>query len=98
VGEHPASADPCKVVAHQTGKPSPDLEKLIMFVKDRPGHDRRYAIDATKIRTELDWRPSVGFEQGLDITVRWYLDNSKWVDNVRSGAYQDWIARNYRDR
>jgi dTDP-glucose 4,6-dehydratase len=71
---------------------------LITFVKDRPGHDRRYAIDATKIARELGWRPAEEFETGLRKTVRWYLDHSEWVENVRTGSYLDWIKQNYTER
>jgi dTDP-glucose 4,6-dehydratase len=72
--------------------------KLISFVADRPGHDRRYAIDASKISRELDWRPEAEFERGLRQTVAWYLENSAWVENVRTGAYLDWIRQNYQER
>ena len=72
--------------------------ELIRFVEDRPGHDRRYAIDASKITRELGWRPGEKFETGLRKTVRWYLDNAEWVDSVRSGAYREWITRNYAAR
>ena len=68
------------------------------FVPDRPGHDRRYAIDATKISRELGWSPSVKFEVGIRRTIQWYLENSNWVDDVRSGAYRDWIKKNYEER
>jgi dTDP-glucose 4,6-dehydratase len=67
----------------------------ITFVKDRPGHDRRYAIDPSKIRRELGWQPKETFESGLRKTVRWYLDNAAWVERVTSGAYQDWVSRQY---
>ena len=67
----------------------------ITFVKDRPGHDRRYAIDAGKLRSELGWRPLESFESGLEKTVRWNLENAGWVERVTSGAYRDWIARHY---
>ena len=73
-------------------------EELITFVKDRPGHDRRYAIDATKIASELGWKPVEEFESGLRKTVRWYLDHASWVENVRTGAYLEWIAQNYTER
>jgi len=71
---------------------------LIAFVKDRPGHDRRYAIDCGKINRDLGWQPKESFDSGLLKTVEWYLSNSAWVDSVRSGAYQTWIKQNYGDR
>lgn len=71
---------------------------LITFVKDRPGHDRRYAIDAGKIQRELGWKPKQTFESGIRHTIRWYLDNMEWVRNVTSGAYKDWISKNYSAR
>jgi dTDP-glucose 4,6-dehydratase len=71
---------------------------LIKFVTDRPGHDRRYAIDARKIARDLNWQPSVKFENGLRSTVEWYLNHSAWVENVRSGAYLTWIKQNYEER
>jgi dTDP-glucose 4,6-dehydratase len=73
-------------------------EKLITFVEDRPGHDRRYAIDAGKIRHELGWAPRERFDTGLRKTVEWYLDHMKWVDNVTSGEYRNWIDLNYGAR
>jgi len=72
--------------------------KLITYVKDRPGHDRRYAIDCTKIERELHWKPRESFASGLRKTVRWYLDNQAWVRGVTSGAYRKWVARNYEGR
>ncbi len=71
---------------------------LIRHVADRPGHDRRYAIDAAKIRRELGWRPRTRFEDGLRATVSWYLANGPWIERVRSGAYRDWLAANYDNR
>jgi dTDP-glucose 4,6-dehydratase len=70
-------------------------QKQITFVKDRPGHDRRYAIDATKIDRELGWKPAETFETGIQKTVRWYLANQPWVKNVTSGAYRSWVERQY---
>jgi dTDP-glucose 4,6-dehydratase len=75
-----------------------ERSKLIKFVPDRPGHDRRYAIDATKIDRELGWTPSTRFEEGLRQTIEWYLANPKWIEDVRSGAYRDWIRKNYEER
>ncbi len=72
--------------------------RLITYVKDRPGHDRRYAIDARKIERELGWRPAETFHTGIRKTVQWYLDNPGWIANVQSGAYRDWVARNYGGR
>ena len=72
--------------------------QLIKYVEDRPGHDRRYAIDAAKITRELGWRPAEKFESGLRKTVRWYLENAEWVNRVRTGAYREWMARNYEER
>jgi dTDP-glucose 4,6-dehydratase len=69
--------------------------KLITFVKDRPGHDRRYAVDASKIERELGWKPVETFESGLRKTVEWYLQHPAWVQEVTSGAYRDWIATHY---
>ena len=70
-------------------------ESSIAFVADRPGHDRRYAIDASKIERELGWRPSETFESGLRKTILWYLENERWVADVTSGAYRQWIAQHY---
>ena len=77
------------------GKP---YKKQITYVKDRPGHDRRYAIDASKIERELGWRPAETFDTGIRKTVRWYLDNQAWVSNVTSGAYRQWLDKNYEAR
>ena len=71
---------------------------LIAFVKDRPGHDRRYAIDASKVSRELGWKPAEEFETGLRKTVAWYLEHTDWVESVRTGAYLEWIEKNYTDR
>ena len=72
--------------------------ELVQFVKDRPGHDRRYAMDASKIRRELGWAPRESFESGLARTVRWYLENEAWVADVTSGAYRSWVQKNYAAR
>ena len=77
------------------GKP---YKEQITYVTDRPGHDRRYAIDATKIERELGWKPAETFETGIRKTVQWYLDNQAWVQNVTSGAYQNWVGQNYGAR
>ncbi|MEO6747671.1 MAG: dTDP-glucose 4,6-dehydratase [Caldimonas sp.] len=73
-------------------------KRLITHVTDRPGHDRRYAIDARKIERELGWKPAETFESGIRKTVRWYLDNADWVAHVQSGAYRDWVDTNYSGR
>jgi dTDP-glucose 4,6-dehydratase len=75
-----------------------DYRSLIAYVKDRPGHDRRYAINCAKIENELDWRPRETFETGIRKTIEWYLANRQWVENVTSGAYQHWVAVNYAGR
>lgn len=72
--------------------------KLITFVADRPGHDRRYAINASKLKNELGWQPAARFEDGLRKTVQWYLHNSDWIEGIRTGAYLDWIRQNYEER
>ena len=70
-------------------------EGLITYVKDRPGHDKRYAIDATKLKNELGWEPSLQFEEGLSKTIKWYLDNEEWMNNVTSGDYQKYYSEQY---
>jgi dTDP-glucose 4,6-dehydratase len=67
----------------------------ITFVKDRPGHDRRYAIDASKVQRELGWVPAVSFSDGLERTIRWYLDHRAWTDHIRDGRYREWISVQY---
>jgi dTDP-glucose 4,6-dehydratase len=83
-----------KTILKHLGKP----ESLIKFVKDRPGHDRRYAIDATKIRTELGWEPKHTFETGIKETIDWYLENKDWWENIISGEYQQYFKQQYGDR
>jgi dTDP-glucose 4,6-dehydratase len=85
-------------VASETGKSVAELEALKTFVKDRPGHDRRYAIDFSKIKSELGWTPKHDLESGLKATVAWFLANRAWVEGVRTGAYRDWIEKNYENR
>ena len=85
----------CREVDKQLGNPGGTAEKLITYVKDRPGHDRRYAIDANKIKNELGWQPSVTFEQGLAKTVEWYLQNEEWLNHVTSGDYQKYYQEQY---
>jgi dTDP-glucose 4,6-dehydratase len=87
-----------QIVAEATGAAKDDLLNLITYVKDRPGHDLRYAIDASKIERELGWKPKETFTTGLRKTVRWYLQNQAWVAAVRTGKYRDWIQKNYGGR
>ncbi|KIC74256.1 dTDP-glucose 4,6-dehydratase [Candidatus Protochlamydia amoebophila] len=75
-----------------------ELEKLITYVKDRPGHDLRYAIDCSKIKNEFGWSPSHRFEEGLHKTIQWYIQNEQWVKNIQTGSYRRWIELNYADR
>ena len=86
----------CQIMDDKLGQQNGTSEKLISYVKDRPGHDLRYAIDATKINTELGWKPSVTFEQGLEKTVDWYLSNEKWLSHVTSGTYQLYYDNQYK--
>ncbi len=86
------------VVAEEKNIDRAELMKLITFVKDRPGHDRRYAIDCSKIERELGWVPKHDFPSGLRETVRWYLQNPQWVQNIKSGAYKTWLDKNYSTR
>jgi len=88
----------CKLMDERLGNPPGTSEQLITYVKDRPGHDRRYAIDATKISKELGWKPSVTFEQGLKITIDWYFDNQDWLNHVTSGDYQHYYEEQYSKR
>jgi dTDP-glucose 4,6-dehydratase len=88
----------CAILDELRPQPSGRHSDLITFVTDRPGHDRRYAIDASKIARELGWSPATPFETGLRETVRWYLDHPEWVRDVQSGEYRTWIHRNYAGR
>ncbi|GAB4560890.1 MAG: dTDP-glucose 4,6-dehydratase [Rhizobacter sp.] len=88
----------CALLDELKPDPAGSYARLITYVTDRPGHDRRYAIDARKLERELGWKPAETFETGIRKTVRWYLDNTEWVARVQSGAYREWVDRNYSDR
>ena len=88
----------CRKLDALRPKASGCYEDQITYVADRPGHDRRYAIDPRKIQREIGWSPAETFESGIDKTVRWYLENTAWIDSVRSGAYREWVDRNYGQR
>ena len=88
----------CQQMDQKLGREAGSSEKLITYVKDRPGHDRRYAIDATKINKELGWKPSVTFEQGLAETIDWFLNNEEWLENLTSGNYQSYYQEMYEGR
>ena len=79
------------------GRSAGTSEKLITYIKDRPGHDRRYAIDASKINRELGWKPSVTFQEGLSETIDWFLNNEEWLMNVTSGSYKNYYESKYND-
>ena len=88
----------CRIMDKKLGRKEGESAKLIRFVKDRPGHDMRYAIDATKLNKELGWKPSLQFEEGLEKTVDWYLENEEWVKHVTSGDYQHYYEQQYQKR
>ena len=88
----------CRKMDEKLGRPVGESEKLITFVKDRAGHDLRYAIDATKIKRELGWEPSLQFEEGIEKTIVWYLENTEWLENVTSGDYQKYYEEQYVKR
>ncbi|MCZ2486957.1 dTDP-glucose 4,6-dehydratase [Aquirufa antheringensis] len=87
----------CLQMDKKLGRAKGESEGLIKYVKDRPGHDRRYAIDATKLEKELGWTPSVTFEQGLEATIDWFLKNKSWLDNISNNSYQSYFERNFRN-
>ena len=87
-----------KTVDRLLGRPEGASEKLITYVTDRAGHDLRYAIDSTKLKNELGWEPSLQFEEGIEKTVKWYLDNQEWMDNITSGAYESYYEDMYKNR
>lgn len=88
----------CSILDHRLGREAGTSEKLITYVKDRAGHDMRYAIDASKIENELGWKPSIQFEEGLKSTVDWYLTNQEWMDGVTSGDYMNYYQQQYDKR
>ncbi len=85
----------CKLMDKKLNRKIGSSKKLISFIKDRPGHDKRYAIDASKIKNELNWKPSVTFEKGLSMTIDWYLNNKAWLKNVTSGSYKKYYNKQY---
>lgn len=87
----------CKVMDSKLDRPEGTSAKLITYIKDRPGHDKRYAIDAGKINKELGWKPSVTFEEGLEKTIDWYINNEEWLRNVTSGRYKDYYDKQYSE-
>ncbi|MGI8952526.1 MAG: dTDP-glucose 4,6-dehydratase [Chitinophagaceae bacterium] len=88
----------CKLMDEKLGRKKDESEELVTYVKDRPGHDLRYAIDATKITNKLGWKPSVTFEEGLSKTINWYLQNTEWLQDVTSGNYQKYYQEQYSNR
>jgi dTDP-glucose 4,6-dehydratase len=88
----------CRIMDKKMNRSEGETAKLITFVKDRAGHDKRYAIDATKLNKELGWKPSLQFEEGLDKTIDWYLANGEWINNVTSGAYKEYYNDQYVSR
>lgn len=85
----------CQIMDQKLGRSEGTSQQLITYVKDRPGHDLRYAIDASKINKELGWKPSVTFEEGLEKTINWYLSNEEWLQNVTSGSYKEYYQKQY---
>jgi len=88
----------CEIMAEETGKTVDEFKSLISFVKDRPGHDQRYAINCDKLKSQLGWKQSVTFDEGLRNTVKWYLTNTEWIEYIKSGEYMRWIEKNYTER
>ena len=88
----------CNIMDNKLNRPAGESAKLITFVKDRAGHDKRYAIDATKLNSTLGWKPSLQFEEGLEKTVDWYLENNSWIENVTSGTYKQYYNQQYASR
>ena len=88
----------CEKLAVKMNKEKDYYKKLIKFVKDRAGHDRRYAINCDKIKNELGWKRNYDFNTAIDITIDWYLNNKKWIDNIKSGEYKKWLELNYSSK
>ena len=88
----------CKIMDKKLGRADGESAKLITFVKDRAGHDLRYAIDSSKLQRELGWKPSLQFEEGLEKTVDWYLENQEWMDNIINGDYKNYYEKQYSQR
>lgn len=88
----------CQEIARIKSKNKDYYQKLITYVTDRPGHDKRYAIDCNKIKNELGWEPETSFEKGMLKTINWYLENGTWIENIKSGDYQNWLNINYKER
>ena len=86
------------IVSSKAGLDPAKVRETITYVKDRPGHDRRYAIDCSKVKRELGWKQTVNFEEGLSRTVDWYLENTQWIEGIRSGEYKKWVQMNYGER
>lgn len=87
-----------KIFSKLTNTNQNELESLIQFVKDRPGHDYRYAIDCTKIKKEIGWKPEHSFDEGIEETIRWYLDHPEWIKDIQNGSYRQWMEANYTKR
>src|SRR5690606_30087000 len=88
----------CELMDKKLGREKNSSEKLISYVKDRSGHDKRYAIDSSKLKNELGWQPSITFDKGLEKTVDWYLENEEWLKHVSSGEYQKYYREQYENR
>jgi dTDP-glucose 4,6-dehydratase len=88
----------CRIMDGKLRREPGTSEKLITYVKDRAGHDLRYAIDSTKLQNELGWVPSLQFEEGIEKTIDWYLENTEWMENVTSGDYQSYYEKQYQNR
>ena len=87
-----------KTVDQLLGREEGASDKLITYVTDRAGHDLRYAIDSSKLKGELGWEPSLQFEEGIEKTVAWYLDNKEWLENITSGDYKEYYKKNYNNK